>query len=147
MSVPPELLAKMQGGGGQAAPSPTPMPGGGMPGPGGTPMSGPTKKEGNKEVAKVQVHIAMNMLEQALTAFGAESKEGKSVLKVLGGLSKDLGESDSSDLVPAQIMEMVKGTPQMGGGNEMQQQLMKMMQQQKQGGQPQPQQPQQPRLM
>lgn len=131
-------MAKLAGGGAGAKP-------GGMPGmpqgpkPGGTPMAKPQEKEGKKEAARVNIHIAMNMLEQALPVFGSESKEGKSVLKILGMLAKDFGKQDASDLVPAEVLQMNKQLPQAGGGTEVQRMLMQM---QKQGGGAQPQQPQ-----
>lgn len=105
-------------------------------------MATPEKKDGNKEVARVRVHIAMNMLEQSLGDFGAESKEGRSVLKTLASLAKDFGDRDNADLAPAEVMQLVKSMPQMGGGNEMQQQIARMMKGQQgqppQGGAPQP---------
>jgi len=99
-------------------------------------MAKPQEKEGLKEAARVNVHIAMNMLEQALPIFGSEEKEGKSILKILNMLSKDFGKSDASDLVPAEILQMNKSLPQAGGGTEVQRMLQKQMQQ---GAQPTPQ--------
>lgn len=96
-------------------------------------MSQPGKKDGNSEKGRVQVHVAMNMLEQALGLFGAETKEGQAILKHLGGLAKQFGDNDTSDLVPAELKEMVGSMPQTGGGSQVQQQIMKMMQG---GGQP-----------
>ena len=132
--LPPEVMAKLGQGG---APAGGGMPAGGMqkppmPGvqkPGGAPMAKPQEKEGVKEAARVNIHIAMNMLEQALPAFGSESKEGKSVLKILGMLSKEFGQQDASDLVPAEIAQMNKSLPQAGGGTEVQQMLRQMQQQ------------------
>ncbi len=96
-------------------------------------MAKPQEKAGIKEAARVNIHIAMNMLEQALPAFGSESKEGKSVLKILSMLSKEFGKNDASDLVPAEVLQMNKSLPQAGGGTEVQQMLAKMQQQ---GGAP-----------
>ena len=129
-------MAKLAGGGG-GAPGGMPKPGAPMPPqaggpkPGGAPMAKPQQKEGIKEAARVNIHIAMNMLEQALPAFGSESKEGKSVLKILSMLSKEFGKQDASDLVPAEVLQMNKSLPQAGGGTEVQQMLQKM---QAQGG-------------
>jgi len=139
VSVPPEVMAKLAGGGaGGAKPGGAPgmpQPGAG-PKPGGAPMAKPQEKEGLKEAARVNIHIAMNMLEQALPVFGSESKEGKSVLKILNMLSKEFGHQDASDLVPAEVLQMNKSLPQAGGGTEVQRMLQKM-QQQGGGGQPQ----------
>lgn len=100
------------------------------------PMATPTPPAGRQETARAHVNIAMTMLEQALPAFGTQTPEGAAILKVLSSLAKDFGQKDSSDLVPAQIMEMVRGMPQMGGGSPVQQQLIKQMQAGQQGGQP-----------
>lgn len=128
-------MAKLAGGAGGGAPAagvmppkpPMPVPGG--PKPGGAPMAKPSQKEGVKEAARVNIHIAMNMLEQALPAFGSESEEGMKVLKILSMLSKSFGKQDASDLVPAEIAQMNKSLPQAGGGTEVQQMLQKMQQQ------------------
>lgn len=97
-------------------------------------MAKPQDKAGLKEAAKINVHIAMNMLEQALPVFGSESKEGKAILRHLSGLAKDFGENDSSDLVPAEVMQMVKNLPQAGGGTDIQKMLMQQMQPAPPGG-------------
>ena len=95
MSVPPDMLARIrQAGGGQQ------LPGGGSPGPAASPMSSPTNKEGKLENAKIQVHVAMNMLEQALIAYMPDQKEYKTVLKSLNALASEFGENDSTDLIP-----------------------------------------------
>ena len=157
MSVSPDVMQKMMAasGGGGAPPGmpgatsakpgmggPAESQGGSAPGqkPGGAPMSTPQDKRGLKAAAQTNVHIAVNMLEEALPAFGSESQEGAKILaalKTLGGL---IGKRDTSDLVPAEIMQMVRRLPQMGGGTDVQKQIMKQMQQ-PQGA---PQQPQPP---
>jgi len=126
------------------APPPSAMPGAGGPGaqpsagtqgpgqsPGGAPMSTPQDKRGVKTAAHTNLHIATNMLEEALPAFGSESPEGAKILSALKILGSLVGKRDTSDLVPAEVMQMVKRMPQMGGGTDVQQQLMKMMSQQK----------------
>lgn len=127
MSVPPDMLARIgQQRGGE-------LPGGGQPGPAGTPMATPSDKSGKEEIAKVQVHVAMNMLEQALVTFMPDSPEYKTVLKNLTSLAKQFGENDATDLIPAQMKQLVGGMPQTGGGSDAQKQIMQMM---KGGGQP-----------
>jgi hypothetical protein len=79
-----------------------------------------------------QVEIAFNMLQQALGKLGMGTPEHREVLKVLNSLSKITAKRDASDLVPAQVMQMVKGMPQMGGGSPIQQALMRQMAMQKQ---------------
>lgn len=112
------------------------LPGGGQAGPAGAPINAPQKKDGARETARVQVHIGMNMLEQALPAFGSESKEGKVLLATLSKLANAFGDTNATDLIPAQLKEMMQSDPRMGGGNPQQQKLMQMMQQQKQQPQP-----------
>jgi len=151
MSVSPEMIQRMTGGSG-AAPSPgaqppSQMPGAGGPaaadavapggkppgqGPAAAPLSTPQDKRGLKAAAQTNVHIAVNMLEEALPAFGSESPEGAKVIKALNLLASLVAKKDTSDLVPAEILQMVRRLPQMGGGTGVQQQILKQMQQAKQ---------------
>jgi hypothetical protein len=141
MSVPPAVLQRMMAQRGGAAPA-TPPPTGGAPGapggaiPGGAPgatppqaapMAAPQEKAGLKAAAMTNVHIAMNMLEEALPAFGSESKEGQKIMRALTVLGNIAGKRDSGDLVPAQVLQMVRQLPQAGGGTEVQKMLMRQM--------------------
>lgn len=162
MSVPPEVMQRMmaQQGGGGAPPPGGPAPAGGMPAggggvpsgglghqsPAGSPTAAPQDKKGLKAAAMSNLHIAQNMLEQALTAFGPEDKEYKVILKCLNSMAPLAADKDNSDLVPAEVMRMVGQLPQMGGGSDIQRMIMQQM---KQGGQPPgapPQPPQQPQM-
>lgn len=107
--------------------SPAPLPGGGTAGPAGTPMASPTNQEGSKTIARVKVHVAINMLEAALGDLGSETEEGKVVLKTLTNLANTFGDRDDSDLAPAELMQMFKSMPQTGGGTEMQKKIAQMM--------------------
>ena len=111
--------------------------------PSAAPMTTPAKKDGLDTLAQVKVNIAMTMLQQALSNTEFGSKEYDEVLKHLKAMTKDFGSRNVEDLVPAEIMQLVGGMAQMGGGNEVQQQLMKQMQQ-PQGQQPPQGQPQPP---
>ena len=79
----------------------------------------PQDKKGLKAAAATNVHIAVNMLEEALPAFGSESAEGGKILAALKSLSSMVAKRDTSDLqeVPAEILQMVRRMPQMGGWN------------------------------
>jgi hypothetical protein len=147
----------MQGGGkppGAGAPAPSggmaaPTGGTGGQAPAGSPTAQPQDKKGLKAAAMSNLHIAQNMLEQALTAFAPEDKEYKVILKCLNSMAPLAADRDSSDLVPAEIMRMVGQMPQMGGGTDIQRMIQQKM---AQGGQPpqgggQPQQPQPPQGM
>jgi len=95
-------------------------------------MSTPQDKRGLKAAAHTNIHIAVNMLEEALPAFGSESPEGSKILAALKSLGSLVAKKDTSDLVPAEVLQMVRRMPQMGGGTEVQQQIIKQMQQAKQ---------------
>lgn len=99
------------------------------------PLSGPQEKKGLKVAGMTNVHIAVNMLEEALPAFGSESDEGSDILKALSILRKHVGKRDSSDLVPAEVLHMVRRLPQFGGGTDVQKQILQQMR----GPQPAPQ--------
>ena len=94
----------------------------------GSPMAAPQNANGKLEAARVNIHLAMNMLEQALPAFGSETTEGKAIIRTLSSLAKDFGKKDAGDLVPAEIMSMVRSMPQMGGGSPVQRALIQQMQ-------------------
>lgn len=108
--------------------------------PAAAPLNQPQEKAGLRAAAQTNVHIAVNMLEEALPAFGTESKEGLAILKALSGLGKLIAKKDSSDLVPAEVLHMVRQLPQAGGGTDIQ----KMLLQQMNGGGQKPPQPQPP---
>jgi hypothetical protein len=90
-------------------------------------MSGPQEKKGLKAAAHTNVHIAVNMLEEALPAFGSESPEGAKILAALKTLSQLIGKRDTSDLVPAEVLQMASRLPQMGGGTDVQRMIQQQM--------------------
>lgn len=92
-------------------------------------MSKPQDKKGLKAAAMTNVHIALNMLEEALPGFGSESEEGQKILSALKGLAGLMGKRDAGDLVPAEVLQMNRRLPQMGGGTNVQQQIEQMMKQ------------------
>lgn len=95
-----------------------------------------------KAAAGTNIHIAINMLEEALPAFGAESDEGQKIMKALTTLGPLISKKDNSDLVPAEVLQMVRSMPQMGGGTDAQRMIMQMMQNGGRGQQQPQQQPQ-----
>ena len=133
MSVPPEVMQKLMAGGGGAAPgggAPPPSAPASAPGgqpPAASPMAKPQAKKGLETAALNNVRIAQKMLLQAVSNLHPESEEYKKVLKVLNQLAEISPKQDTSDLVPAEVLQMVSRLPQMGGGTEVQQQLQKMM--------------------
>ena len=122
MSVPPEMMQLLSGGGGkfpapgagtmdQAAP-------GNMP-PAGGPMSTPQPKEGLTQAAMVNISMVMQLLEQSLGAFGSHTPEGEAVLNALKTLTKKFGASQqkSNQLIPAELMQLMQAIPGAGGGS------------------------------
>jgi hypothetical protein len=122
MSVPPDLMKLMAGGAGEkTAPGPNPMeaaaPGNAAP-PGG-PMSVPQPKEGETQAAMVKLAVVFQQLESALPAFGAQTEEGKTIVKVLGQLGKVFGDKrqKADSLIPAEMVQMMQNIPGAGGGS------------------------------
>ena len=129
MSVPANLMQQMmkqQGGKPGGEPPASSGPGSSdartMP-PAASPFATPQEKRGLKASAMANVSIALSLLEQSVHDLGLESTEGETVMKAIEGLHGVVGERDNSDLVPAEIMQMVKSLPQMGGGTDVQQEL------------------------
>ena len=106
--------------------APPPAPGGIPPeaaptGPQGSPMTQPTPNAGANQMAAVQVESAMSVLMQALGATGPTTKEGKIIIQALGVLSKAFNDPKTEDLVPAQMMEMMRAQAPSGLAQAMQQ--------------------------
>jgi hypothetical protein len=158
VSVPPEVMQRMMGAGGAKPPGAPAAPGGPTPGvgpgagavgaggakPGASPTPQGQDKKGLKAAAMSNIHIAQNMMEQALTAFEPHDPEYKMILKCLTSMAPHAGKNDSSDLVPAEVMKMVGQLPQMGGGTDVQKMILQQMKQGQQHGQPPQGQPQPP---
>jgi hypothetical protein len=102
--------------------------------PAAAPMSAPQDKKGLKAAAFTNLHIARNMIEEALPAFGSESKTGQMLLKVLSMLAKETGVDEHRDLEPAEILHMAHQSTQSGGGTDIQKQIRQMMAQKQQQG-------------
>ena len=86
--------------------------------PPGGPMSTPQPKEGVTQAAKVNVQMASKLLEQALSAFGSQTEEGKAILNSLRLLSKQFGEGSdkAKSLIPAELMQLMQEIPGAGAG-------------------------------
>lgn len=112
MAVSPELAAAMQGqGAGQQAGQ---TPGGPEQSPVSAPMSTPQPNVGEQQQAMSQVQMAIKILEGALPALGATSKEGQVVLEALKKLGHEFshGKEKQQGLIPSEIMNMVGSMPQ-----------------------------------
>lgn len=112
MSVPPEMMKPQ-----------APMPEGGSPAdgaPAAAPMMTPQEPAGQKEGARVNVLMAVKILERALADFGATTEEGQAVLSAIKGLAKKFGatQDKSEELMPAEmgiIQQALAGPGQAGG--------------------------------
>jgi hypothetical protein len=95
-------------------------------------MAKPTKNVGAKASARIQVHMALNVLGKALSDFGDnESDDSRVILSAIKKLSSKFGDSPEKELVPAQILQLFKSEPTLSGKQaQMQQQPQ---QQQSQG--------------
>jgi hypothetical protein len=82
-------------------------------------MSTPEPKAGNKEGARINVQMAMDLLQQSLPAFGSDSEEGKAILEIMKKLGTAFGarEAQTRELVPAEILQMISTLPQAGGAS------------------------------
>jgi hypothetical protein len=97
--------------------SPTGVPSDAETSPMAAPMSTPEPKMGSREGAMINISMAMDLIEQALPAFGSESPEGQKALSVLRQLSGVLGgkKEKTKELQNAEIMQMLQNLPQAGG--------------------------------
>jgi hypothetical protein len=111
-----EMMAMLKG---NQMPEQTPPPSeqGAMTAPMGSPMTTPEPQEGNMEQARLNVMMALDMLQNALQEFGMESEEGMALQKVVGDITSQFGERESStrELMPAEIMNLIQTLPQAGG--------------------------------
>ena len=80
-------------------------------------MSTPQENKGEQKGAMVQVQMAIDILEQALPAFGSETEEGHAVLDALKGLSKKFASKRDKgrELIPSEIMNLVSSMPKPQG--------------------------------
>lgn len=117
MAVPPDQMGAMLGAGGPGAGAPPDM----LPGesPQAAPMTTPEAPEGLREAAKVDVMLAVKVLERALPAFGFDTKEGRAILNTLKSFSKVFGMSEQStaELMPAELQSLMQQMPAGEGGS------------------------------
>ena len=106
---------------GGAPGAPGAMPGAGVSGAGaggptGTPMSTPQPMEGMQKAARVNVQLAMKMLQRELPHFEIASEQFKSLHSAIKTLSTGFGETEDKDrdLIPAEIRQLLS---QVGPGS------------------------------
>jgi len=82
-----------------------------------SPMSTPEPQAGQQEQARLNVMMALDMLQNALQTFGMASEEGQALQDVVAKITSKFGkrESETRQLMPAEIMNLVQTLPQAGG--------------------------------
>lgn len=77
-------------------------------------MAQPQPAEGLKSAARVNITMAIDILQQSLPAMGAATPEGQAVLNALKTLTKAFGQTEqkSRELIPAEIAQMLSALPQ-----------------------------------
>ena len=95
---------------GAATPPETPA------GPMAAPMSTPEPKMGSKEGALINLSMALDLIQQAIPALGAESEEGKKAMASIQALHGILGAGKprTDELQSAEIMQLLGSLPQAG---------------------------------
>lgn len=113
--------------GGAAEPmTPPPAEQGALTAPMASPMSTPEPQNGNQEQARLNIMMALDMLQQALGVFGMESEEGKALERVVTEITNQFGERESKtrELMPAEIINLIQTLPQAGGATPGQRSVM-----------------------
>jgi hypothetical protein len=82
-----------------------------------SPMSTPEEKKGEQEKARLNVMMALDMLQSAIGAFAPDSEENQTIQKVVADITRRFGEreGDTRQLIPAEILQMIQTLPQAGG--------------------------------
>jgi hypothetical protein len=160
MAISPEIMALLSGGDGKdggdsdkspkaggsskESPAPSTLEGtvdgtqsGDSQAPSASGMAKPTNRAGAKAIARTQVQLAVNVLGRALASFGDPDDDDQSItedkdtiLSVMNRLANKFGSSSEKELVPAQILELVKSEPSLSGALAQKQQPQQSQQQQ-----------------
>ena len=111
----------------QAPPDPSGQQG--SPPPGAAPMAVPDKPKGMEQGGRVDVLLALKVLQRALASMAPGSKESQVILKASSTLAKEFGDREDAaeELMPAEIQKMLQtlagpGAQPQGGGGQPQQQ-------------------------
>jgi hypothetical protein len=80
-------------------------------------MSTPEPAKGEEEKARLNIMMALDMLQSAMGVFQADSKEAKTVEKLVADITRTFGEreSETRQLIPSEILQMIQTLPQAGG--------------------------------
>lgn len=110
-------MMKMDQGMGAEAPTLPPSEQGAATPPMASPMSTPEEKKGEQEKARLNIMMALDMLQSAVGAFAPDTEEGKTIEKVVADITRRFGERESStrELMPTEILNLIQNLPQAGG--------------------------------
>lgn len=119
------LMALMGGGGGAPQGAPEPDQSGA---PQGAAMTNPQAQEGAQAEAQTKIALALDLLEQAIQAFGSETPEGGAILGAISALVKKFGiqRDAAKQMIPAELKVLMESagmkSPEqqgaMGGGGQ-----------------------------
>jgi hypothetical protein len=120
-----DLMKADQGMGGEPA-TPPPFEQEETTAPMASPLSTPEPKRGEEEAARLNIMMALDMMQQALAAFAMGSEESQTIEKVIAEITRRFGEreSDSRRLMPSEIIQMIQSLPQAGGATPGQREAM-----------------------
>lgn len=101
----------------EESPTPPPAEQGADTPPMASPMSTPEPKKGEQERARLNVLMALDLLQQSMSFFEPKSKEAGAIESVISDLTRAFGEREQSlrQMMPAEIMQMIETLPQAGG--------------------------------
>jgi len=91
-----------------------------------SPMSTPEPKRGEEESARLNIMMALDMLQQAMGVFDMNSPEAKTIEGVVAEITRRFGEreADTRRLMPSEIIQMIQSLPQAGGATPGQREAM-----------------------
>ena len=86
--------------------------------PAASPMATPAPKMGNIEAAKINIGMAIDLIEQSLPALNSESPEGQKAVAALRALTGIVGPRRGAvnELQPSAILNLMHSLPQGMGG-------------------------------
>lgn len=84
-----------------------------------SPMATPEPRMGSQEASRINIGLAMDLLEQALPGLGSESEDGQKVMAALRSLTGMMGARSgrTNSLKNAEILQMLQSLPGAGGGS------------------------------
>ncbi|MGA1024624.1 MAG: hypothetical protein ACO3S8_08080 [Aquiluna sp.] len=123
MSVPPDqlmaMMRKSQQGQAQPPSLPEAQPSASVveAPPMASPMSTPEPKLGSREGALINLSMALDLIEQSLPAFGADSDESQKILPAIRALNTVIGprKNQVNDLQQTEILQLLQSLPRAGG--------------------------------